>query len=115
MSDVDFGLGSGANYLKIDARAGCFKIRSGDDDLTFRDATFEIDLYGLETGHLCFVKGQGVIFVPGVHSPQPASIGGIDFKKGFRVNICSISPTWRPARRPASCRRPRYARPIARH
>ena len=92
MSDVDFGLGSGANYLKIDARAGCFKIRSGDDDLTFRDATFEIDLYNLQTGWLAFIKGEGPRFVPDVHSPQPASVGGIEFKKGFKVNIFGTEP-----------------------
>ena len=88
MENVDFSIGSSSAYLKIDARAGAFKVRGPDDnDITFSAATFAVDMASLGTGWLAFIKGEGPRFVAGLSNPQPASIGPVDFKKGFRVNV----------------------------
>ena len=90
---IDFGLNGGGNYLKIDARAGTFKV-SGPDDTTilFHNAEFVLLLDTLETGWIAYVKGEGCILNPDIAGPQPAARNGSEFKRGFRTKIVGTKP-----------------------
>ena len=88
MDSIDFGLGNGRAYLKIDARNGTFKVRDfNGSDVSFSAATFAIDLPSLKAGWVGFPPGQGPQFVEGLSNPKPPPIGAAEFGKGVRFNI----------------------------
>jgi hypothetical protein len=92
---IDFGLSSGPQFVKIDARTGCFRVREDGQDISFTELTAAFDLFHVRLGWFAFTK-NGISFVKGVKAPQPAAIDGAEYKQGLSVRL--ISPD-----QPAGC------------
>ena len=87
--NYDFGLSSQMQILKFDARSGEMKVMNGEEEVTFKKASFDMDLEGLKTGQCAYLSGQGLIFHEGVKSSRPDPIDGQDFRPGFVVTVYS--------------------------
>jgi hypothetical protein len=85
---IDFGLTNGSRFLKIDARAGCFRVKEDDREITFTTLTAAVDLFHAKVGWFAFKK-NGISFVEGVKTPQPLPIDGAEYKQGVAVRLIS--------------------------